>query len=229
MKNHIHLIKLSVGTETVDDLAAWQEKKRVQTEDGFPRHVTRMWPKREPEILRRRVDLLGYQRCDPVSSENPASGRDVGRGRRAPLRDRAGPQDHPRARQPQTPVSGVALPCAAGCTCRSARRPRPRRASAHRVEPRAGRDRRALAAAPAHASPAEFEFTWQNEAGPRVPLHFALKLPPEAHPQDAARMRVRTAAPAGPSLSRDPHHPSLPSGCAKASPVTAGSARRTGS
>ncbi|WP_340261991.1 DUF1489 family protein [Sulfitobacter pontiacus] len=51
MKNHIHLIKLSVGTETVDDLAAWQEKKRVQTEDGFPRHVTRMWPKREPEIL----------------------------------------------------------------------------------------------------------------------------------------------------------------------------------
>ncbi len=51
MKNHINLIKLSVGTETVDDLAAWQEKKQARTSDGFPRHVTRMWPKREPEIL----------------------------------------------------------------------------------------------------------------------------------------------------------------------------------
>ena len=51
VKNHINLIKLSVGTETVDDLAAWQEKKQARTSDGFPRHVTRMWPKREPEIL----------------------------------------------------------------------------------------------------------------------------------------------------------------------------------
>lgn len=47
----VHLIKLSVGTETVDDLAAWQATKRAQTTDGLPRHVTRMWPKREAEIL----------------------------------------------------------------------------------------------------------------------------------------------------------------------------------
>jgi hypothetical protein len=47
----VHLIKLSVGTETVDDLAAWQATKRAQTPEGLPRHITRMWPKRETEIL----------------------------------------------------------------------------------------------------------------------------------------------------------------------------------
>lgn len=47
----VHLIKLSVGSETVDDLAAWQATKRAQAPDGLPRHVTRMWPKREKDIL----------------------------------------------------------------------------------------------------------------------------------------------------------------------------------
>ena len=51
MDNYINLIKLSVGSETIDDLAAWQATKRAQTPDGLPRHVTRMWPKREGEIL----------------------------------------------------------------------------------------------------------------------------------------------------------------------------------
>ena len=47
----VHLIKLSVGTDNVEDLAAWQATKRAQTPDGLPRHVTRMWPKRADEIL----------------------------------------------------------------------------------------------------------------------------------------------------------------------------------
>lgn len=47
----LHLQKLSVGTETVDGLADWQATKRAQTDDGFPRHITRMWPKREAELL----------------------------------------------------------------------------------------------------------------------------------------------------------------------------------
>lgn len=51
MANFINLIKLSVGSETIDDLAAWQATKRAQTAEGLPRHVTRMWPKREAEIL----------------------------------------------------------------------------------------------------------------------------------------------------------------------------------
>lgn len=51
MDKNINLIKLSVGTETIDDLTTWQATKRAQTPDGLPRHVTRMWPKRGEEIL----------------------------------------------------------------------------------------------------------------------------------------------------------------------------------
>lgn len=46
-----HLIKLSVGTESVEGLAAWQATAHERWPDGQPRHVTRMWPKREAEIL----------------------------------------------------------------------------------------------------------------------------------------------------------------------------------
>ncbi|MGB7241400.1 MAG: DUF1489 domain-containing protein [Sulfitobacter sp.] len=46
-----NLIKLSVGTESVEDLIRWHSTKRAQAPDGLPRHVTRMWPKRAAEIL----------------------------------------------------------------------------------------------------------------------------------------------------------------------------------
>ncbi len=49
--NFTHILKLSVGTEAVEDLAAWQASARARGADGLPRHVTRMWPKREAEIL----------------------------------------------------------------------------------------------------------------------------------------------------------------------------------
>ena len=51
MKPQLHLQKLSVGTESVEDLAGWQSTRRAQTDDGLPRHVTRMWPKRENALL----------------------------------------------------------------------------------------------------------------------------------------------------------------------------------
>ncbi|WP_341367195.1 DUF1489 domain-containing protein [Yoonia sp. BS5-3] len=51
MASCVHLVKLSVGTEDVAGLDAWQSSKRAQTEDGLPRHITRMWPKRGDEIL----------------------------------------------------------------------------------------------------------------------------------------------------------------------------------
>ncbi|WP_386628411.1 DUF1489 family protein [Sulfitobacter geojensis] len=51
MSKTVNLIKLSVGTESVEGLAEWHASKRAQTPDGLPRHVTRMWPKREAEIL----------------------------------------------------------------------------------------------------------------------------------------------------------------------------------
>ena len=47
----IHLMKLSVGTSNIGDLQKWQSTKAAQGKDGLPRHVTRMWPKREKELL----------------------------------------------------------------------------------------------------------------------------------------------------------------------------------
>lgn len=51
MDNSLHLIKLSVGTESVETLRQWQSNPRAQGPDGLPRHVTRMWPKREADLL----------------------------------------------------------------------------------------------------------------------------------------------------------------------------------
>lgn len=52
MEPFVNLVKLSVGTESVDGLQIWQDSVRDRFPDGLPRHVTRMWPKREAEILR---------------------------------------------------------------------------------------------------------------------------------------------------------------------------------
>jgi len=49
--NFTNLIKLSVGSENVETLMDWQEMRRAQSSDGLARHVTRMWPKREAEII----------------------------------------------------------------------------------------------------------------------------------------------------------------------------------
>ncbi len=51
MDKYINLVKLSVGSESVDSLIAWQDSYRRRFPDGLPRHITRMWPKREAEIL----------------------------------------------------------------------------------------------------------------------------------------------------------------------------------
>ena len=47
----LNILKLSVGTEAVEDLARWQRRPDLRTADGLPRHVTRMWPRREAEIV----------------------------------------------------------------------------------------------------------------------------------------------------------------------------------
>ena len=44
----LHLIKLCVGCDSVDDLVTWQ---RAHFGEGPAEHVTRMWPKREAELL----------------------------------------------------------------------------------------------------------------------------------------------------------------------------------
>lgn len=51
MSGTIHLVKLCVGAEQVEDLITWQESRRKLRRDGCPVHVTRMWPKRDAELL----------------------------------------------------------------------------------------------------------------------------------------------------------------------------------
>ncbi|WP_068114327.1 DUF1489 family protein [Tropicimonas marinistellae] len=51
MASYINLVKLCVGAERVEDLEIWQAQRRASLPDGLPRHVTRMWPRREAELL----------------------------------------------------------------------------------------------------------------------------------------------------------------------------------
>ena len=51
MADPLHLLKLCVGADGVEDLAAWQASQRGRWPAGRALHVTRMWPKREAEVL----------------------------------------------------------------------------------------------------------------------------------------------------------------------------------
>jgi hypothetical protein len=45
----LHSLKLCVGCESVEDLLDWH--RTHPTHDGRRRHVTRMWPRREAEVV----------------------------------------------------------------------------------------------------------------------------------------------------------------------------------
>ncbi len=51
MSDLIHLIKLSVGSESVEQIEDWQRNRSKQRAGGHYYHITRMWPKREKELL----------------------------------------------------------------------------------------------------------------------------------------------------------------------------------
>ena len=51
MGETIHLVKLCVGAEGVEDLMRWQARREAQGPDGLPRHATRMWPRRAEALL----------------------------------------------------------------------------------------------------------------------------------------------------------------------------------
>ena len=51
MTGFVNLLKLCVGAESVDDLLEWQRTHPSPFPTGERRHITRMWPKRETEIL----------------------------------------------------------------------------------------------------------------------------------------------------------------------------------
>jgi hypothetical protein len=47
----LHMIKLSVGTESIEDLARWQDYRRAETGSDYNRHLTRNFPRRAEELL----------------------------------------------------------------------------------------------------------------------------------------------------------------------------------
>lgn len=51
MSDYINLIKLSVGSATVEDIVDWQTRRKAELGDKDYAHITRMWPKREAEIV----------------------------------------------------------------------------------------------------------------------------------------------------------------------------------
>ena len=51
MPGKVHLLKLSVGSESVEQMIDWQRRRSSQRRDGRHYHLTRMWPKRGAEIL----------------------------------------------------------------------------------------------------------------------------------------------------------------------------------
>lgn len=51
MSGKINIIKLSVGSESIETLAEWQSERRAQMGRDHSLHVTRMWPRRETEVF----------------------------------------------------------------------------------------------------------------------------------------------------------------------------------
>ncbi len=51
MPGFVHLLKLCVGADSVEDLVDWHRTHPSPFPTGERRHTTRMWPKREAEVL----------------------------------------------------------------------------------------------------------------------------------------------------------------------------------
>jgi hypothetical protein len=47
----LHLIKLCVGVDSIEDLIAWRVRSNPKGLESRSQHVTRMWPKRADELL----------------------------------------------------------------------------------------------------------------------------------------------------------------------------------
>jgi len=47
----LHMIKLSVGTDSIEDLARWQDWRRQESGSEYNRHLTRNFPRRGDDIL----------------------------------------------------------------------------------------------------------------------------------------------------------------------------------
>ena len=174
----IHLLKLCVGCESVEHLLDWQARRAAERlaagDDPRPFHVTRMRPKRAPEILdggslfwvvkglvlcRQRVVALEAVRGRGRHRAVPPAARPAGGPHRAPAaprRSRAGATSAPTTRRQTSPRpppvpprfrrrSPPASPRSESSDAPSRRRCRPRRR-------RLCRSARRLSAAPASAA-----------------------------------------------------------------------------
>ena len=47
----LHLIKLSVGSDSLEDLLSWQAGRVAETGNDYLTHITRMMPKRKQDVL----------------------------------------------------------------------------------------------------------------------------------------------------------------------------------
>ncbi|MFM7446274.1 MAG: DUF1489 family protein [Tabrizicola sp.] len=47
----VNILKLCVGAESIEDLEQWQDSQAYRWPRGCAVHVTRMWPKREADVL----------------------------------------------------------------------------------------------------------------------------------------------------------------------------------
>lgn len=124
MDKSVNLVKLCVGVDSVETLEALREARRASDRDHLSMHVTRMWPKREQELLnggslfwvikgaiqaRQRILRLdevigqdGIRRCgivlDPVLHRTQQAPRRAFQGWRYLPTDDA-PRDLPKSRQ----------------------------------------------------------------------------------------------------------------------------------
>ena len=51
MTQYINMVKLCVGVDRIEDLIDWHQTHSSPFATGERRHTTRMWPKREEELL----------------------------------------------------------------------------------------------------------------------------------------------------------------------------------
>ena len=123
----VHLLKLCVGADVVEDLVDWQADRMAERQaaggDPGPFHVTRMWPKRGDALVDGgslywvfRGRVLARQR---ILGLEPRRGRRRDRALRDPARSAGGP--HAAAAAPGVP--GLALPAARGRAGRPRRSP----------------------------------------------------------------------------------------------------------
>jgi hypothetical protein len=127
---HLNLLKLCVGTDSVEDLADWQDSQQARWPRGCAVHVTRMWPKRDAELLeggslywiikgvilcrQRLVGLEQVEGADGITRCALVMDREIIRTEAAPRRPFQGwrylsPQDAPRD-LPQGRVNDDILP-----------------------------------------------------------------------------------------------------------------------